>query len=247
MIIPAIDLLDGRVVRLRQGDYSESRDYGDEALERLCTYAREGATRLHLVDLSGARDPAARQDGLIGRIVRALPAGTQLQTGGGIRSRGDVKALLDAGVSGVVVGSLAVRDPDEVRQWFRSFGPERLVLAPDVRVGGDGVARVALSGWRETSGLAVEDFIRLYLPSGLRHVLCTDISRDGMLSGPSTALYARLAREFPEIRLQASGGISSLEDIAAAESAGAAGVIVGRALLEGRFTLKEAIRCRQKE
>lgn len=243
MIIPAIDLLEGRVVRLRQGDYAASRDYGNEALERLTAYAAEGARRLHIVDLSGAKDPQARQTALIGRLVRALPASVALQTGGGIRSEEDARALLDAGVASVVVGSLSVRAPETVRTWFKTFGPERIVLALDVRVDEVGVARVAVHGWQETSANTIEEVIRGFLPVGLKHVLCTDIARDGMLSGPSTALYAKLSKAFPGLCLQASGGIASLSDVTAAEAAGATGVIVGRALLENRFTVKEALSC----
>ncbi len=243
MIIPAIDLLDGRVVRLRQGDFQATTDYGDEAVKRLTDYAEAGAPRLHLVDLTGAKNPAERQLPLIRRIVDALPSKVQLQTGGGIRTRDDVKALLDAGVTAVVVGSQAVKAPDVVRLWFTEFGPERIVLALDVRVSDLGSAQVATAGWQETSGALIDDVVKTYLPCGLKHVLCTDIARDGMMTGPSVDLYARLAKAFPQVAWQASGGIASLADVRAAENAGAAGVIVGRALLENRFTVEEALSC----
>lgn len=243
MIIPAIDLLDGRVVRLRQGDFQATTDYGDEAVKRLTDYAEAGAPRLHLVDLTGAKNPAARQLPLIRRIVDALPSKVQLQTGGGIRTRDDVKVLLDAGVTAVVVGSQTVKAPDVVRQWFTEFGPERIVLALDVRVSDLGSAQVATAGWQEMSGALIDDVVKTYLPCGLKHVLCTDIARDGMMTGPSVDLYARLAKAFPQVAWQASGGIASLADVRAAENAGAAGVIVGRALLENRFTVKEALSC----
>ena len=243
MIIPAIDLLDGRVVRLRQGDFQATTDYGDEAVKRLTDYAEAGAPRLHLVDLTGAKNPAERQLPLIRRIVDALPVKVQLQTGGGIRTRDDVKVLLDAGVTAVVVGSQTVKAPDVVRQWFTEFGPERIVLALDVRVSDLGSAQVATAGWQETSGALIDDVVKTYLPCGLKHVLCTDIARDGMMTGPSVDLYARLAKAFPQVAWQASGGIASLADVRAAENAGAAGVIVGRALLENRFTVKEALSC----
>ncbi len=243
MIIPAIDLLDGRVVRLRQGDFQATTDYGDEAVKRLTDYAEAGAPRLHLVDLTGAKNPAARQLPLIRRIVDALPSKVQLQTGGGIRTRDDVKVLLDAGVTAVVVGSQTVKAPDVVRQWFTEFGPERIVLALDVRVSDLGSAQVATAGWQETSGALIDDVVKTYLPCGLKHVLCTDIARDGMMTGPSVDLYARLSKAFPQVAWQASGGIASLADVRTAENAGAAGVIVGRALLENRFTVKEALSC----
>lgn len=243
MIIPAIDLLDGRVVRLRQGDFQATTDYGDEAVKRLTDYAEAGAPRLHLVDLTGAKNPAARQLPLIRRIVDALPSKVQLQTGGGIRTRDDVKVLLDAGVTAVVVGSQTVKAPDVVRQWFTEFGPERIVLALDVRVSDLGSAQVATAGWQEMSGALIDDVVKTYLPCGLKHVLCTDIARDGMMTGPSVDLYSRLAKAFPQVAWQASGGIASLADVRAAENAGAAGVIVGRALLENRFTVEEALSC----
>ena len=136
-----------------------------------------------------------------------------------------------------------MKAPDVVRQWFTEFGPERIVLALDVRVSDLGSAQVATAGWQETSGALIDDVVKTYLPCGLKHVLCTDIARDGMMTGPSVDLYARLAKAFPQVAWQASGGIASLADVRAAENAGAAGVIVGRALLENRFTVKEALSC----
>ena len=241
MIIPAIDLLDGRVVRLHQGDYGASRDYGDEALERLLAYERAGAALLHIVDLTGAKDPARRQIPLLTRLLAALSV--PVQTGGGVRTHEDVRALLDAGAARVVVGSTAVRKSAEVKAWMREFGADRIVLALDVRIGADAGPRIAGSGWQEDSGVAIGELMREYLESGLRHVLCTDISRDGTLAGPNAALYRTLSSEFPEVGVQASGGIGSLTDIRGLSGTGVAGVIVGRALLEGRFTAKEAIEC----
>lgn len=243
MIIPAIDLLEGRVVRLRQGEYGASTDYGDDALKRLTDYATSGAKRLHAVDLTGAKDPTKRQLTLISEIVKAIPSNVELQIGGGIRTREDVKNLIDVGVTSVVVGSQAVKAPEDVRSWFQEFGHERIVLALDVRVDKDGKAYVATAGWQETSNVLIEDLVESFLTVGLQHVLCTDIARDGMMTGPSIALYERLAKRFPSICWQASGGIASLEDIRAAHKAGASGVIVGRALLENRFTIKEALGC----
>ncbi len=243
MIIPAIDLLEGRVVRLRQGEYGASTDYGDDPVKRLTDYVAAGAKRLHAVDLTGAKDPAARQLALIRKIVNAIPEAVELQVGGGIRTREDVKSLLHSGVRSVVVGSQAVKAEKEVRSWFSEFGPERIVLALDVRLDKDGKAHIATAGWQETSSVVIEDLVERYLSVGLKHVLCTDISRDGMMTGPSIDLYKRLSTRFPSISWQASGGIASLEDIRAAHRAGASGVIVGRALLENRFSLKEALAC----
>lgn len=241
MIIPAIDLIDGCVVRLHQGDYGARRDYGEDPLARLQRYQASGAQLLHIVDLTGAKDPKARQIPLLRELLGNLSI--PVQTGGGIRSADDVRSLLDAGAARVVVGSAAVKRTDEVAGWMKTFGADKLVLALDVRINKAGNAEVAVSGWQENSGVLMDDLIRAFEPAGLRYVLTTDISKDGTLAGPNTALYAKLAQMFPNIDFQASGGIGSLDDIRAVSHTGAAGVIVGRALLEGKFTLEEAIEC----
>lgn len=241
MIIPAIDLIDGCVVRLHQGNYGARRDYGEDPLVRLQRYQASGAQLLHIVDLTGAKDPKARQIPLLRELLGSLSI--PVQTGGGIRSADDVRSLLDAGAARVVVGSAAVKRTDEVAGWMKIFGADKLVLALDVRINKAGNAEVAVSGWHENSGVLMDDLIRAFEPSGLRYVLTTDISKDGTLAGPNTALYAKLAQTFPNIDFQASGGIGSLDDIRAVSHTGAAGVIVGRALLEGKFTLEEAIEC----
>lgn len=241
MIIPAIDLIDGCVVRLHQGNYGARRDYGEDPLVRLQRYQASGAQLLHIVDLTGAKDPKARQIPLLRELLGSLSI--PVQTGGGIRSADDVRSLLDAGAARVVVGSAAVKRTDEVAGWMKIFGADKLVLALDVRINKAGNAEVAVSGWQENSGVLMDDLIRAFEPSGLRYVLTTDISKDGTLAGPNTALYAKLAQTFPNIDFQASGGIGSLDDIRAVSHTGAAGVIVGRALLEGKFTLEEAIEC----
>ena len=241
MIIPAIDLIDGCVVRLHQGDYGARRDYGEDPLARLQRYQASGAQLLHIVDLTGAKDPKARQIPLLRELLSSLSI--PVQTGGGIRSADDVRSLLDAGAARVVVGSAAVKRTDEVAGWMKTFGADKLVLALDVRINKAGNAEVAVSGWQENSGVLMDDLIRAFEPAGLRYVLTTDISKDGTLAGPNTALYDNLAQTFPNIDFQASGGIGSLDDIRAVSHTGAAGVIVGRALLEGKFTLEEAIEC----
>lgn len=241
MIIPAIDLIDGCVVRLHQGDYGARRDYGEDPLTRLQRYQASGAQLLHIVDLTGAKDPKARQIPLLRALLGSLSI--PVQTGGGIRSADDVRSLLNAGAARVVVGSAAVKRTDEVAGWMKTFGADKLVLALDVRINQAGNAEVAVSGWQENSGVLMDDLIRAFEPAGLRYVLTTDISKDGTLAGPNTALYAKLAQTFPNIDFQASGGIGSLDDIRAVSHTGAAGVIVGRALLEGKFTLEEAIEC----
>ena len=241
MIIPAIDLIDGRVVRLHQGDYGAERRYGDDPLARLQVYEKAGAKLLHIVDLTGAKTPQARQIPLLKSLLREL--NTPVQTGGGVRTEEDVRALLEAGASRVVVGSTAVKNPEEVFRWFKSFGADRLVLALDIRIDEQDLRRIAVSGWQEDSGVTIEDIMRAYEAVGLRHVLTTDISRDGTLAGPNTKLYTELSQQFPTVQIQASGGIGDLEDIRAVSQTGAAGVIVGRALLEGRFTAEEAMAC----
>lgn len=243
MIIPALDLIDGKVVRLHQGDYGQQRDYGNDPLPRLQDYQQQGGEVLHLVDLTGAKDPAARQIPLLRKLLAGVSV--PVQVGGGIRSEDDVAALIEAGASRVVIGSTAVRQPDVVKQWFTRFGADALVLALDVRIAADGSKNIAVSGWQEDSGVTLEQIVEQFLPYGLKHVLCTDISRDGTLSGSNVALYQEVCARYPQVAFQSSGGIGSLEDIAALRGTGVKGVIVGRALLEGKFTVKEAIACWQ--
>ncbi|VEB96373.1 1-(5-phosphoribosyl)-5-[(5-phosphoribosylamino)methylideneamino] imidazole-4-carboxamide isomerase [Cedecea lapagei] len=243
MIIPALDLIDGKVVRLHQGDYGQQRDYGSDPLPRLQDYQAQGAEVLHLVDLTGAKDPAARQIPLLQKLLAGV--GVPVQVGGGVRTEQDVEALLEAGAARVVVGSTAVKSPELVQSWFKRFGADALVLALDVRIDAQGNKQVAVSGWQETSGTTLEQLVEQFLPFGLKHVLCTDISRDGTLAGSNVELYQEVCARFPQVAFQASGGIGGLEDIAALRGSGVKGVIVGRALLEGKFNVKEAISCWQ--
>ncbi|MBF4661016.1 1-(5-phosphoribosyl)-5-[(5-phosphoribosylamino)methylideneamino]imidazole-4-carboxamide isomerase [Cronobacter malonaticus] len=243
MIIPALDLIDGTVVRLHQGDYGQQRDYGRDPLPRLQDYEAQGAQLLHLVDLTGAKDPAKRQIALIQKLVAGV--NVPVQVGGGVRSEDDVAALLDAGVARVVVGSTAVKAPQDVQRWFQRFGADALVLALDVRIDDAGNKQVAVSGWQENSGVTLETLVESYIPAGLKHVLCTDISRDGTLSGSNVALYDEVCARYPQVAVQSSGGIGDLADIRALRGSGVGGVIVGRALLEGKFNVTEAIQCWQ--
>ena len=164
---------------------------------------------------------------------------------GGIRTEDDVKSLLEAGASRVVIGSTAVSQPEMVKTWFERYGANAIVLALDVRIDKQGKKWVAVSGWQENSPYTLEEIIKLYQSVGLKHVLCTDISRDGTLAGSNVELYKEISQRFPDILFQASGGIGDLQDIADLPASGVAGIIVGRALLEGKFTLKEAISCWQ--
>lgn len=243
MIIPALDLIDGKVVRLHQGDYAKQRDYNDDPLTRYQQYEKEGATLLHLVDLTGAKNPSARQIPLLKKLVACV--NIPVQVGGGIRTEEDVKSLLDAGASRVVIGSTAISQPEMVKSWFERYGADAIVLALDVRIDKQGKKWVAVSGWQENSSYTLEEIIELYQAVGLKHVLCTDISRDGTLEGSNVELYKEISQRFPDILFQASGGIGDLQDIADLPASGVVGVIVGRALLEGKFTLKEAITCWQ--
>ncbi|WP_192456774.1 1-(5-phosphoribosyl)-5-[(5-phosphoribosylamino)methylideneamino]imidazole-4-carboxamide isomerase [Musicola keenii] len=243
MIIPALDLIDGQVVRLHQGDYGQQRQYGNDPLPRLQDYQQQGAQVLHLVDLTGAKDPAARQIPLLKTLLAGVSV--PVQVGGGIRTEQDVVSLLEAGARRVVIGSTAVKRPELVQQWFTRYGAEALVLALDVRIDAQGVKQVAISGWQESSGATLEQTVESYLPFGLKHVLCTDISRDGTLQGSNVDLYREVSQRYSQVAFQASGGIGSLADIAALRGSGVQGVIVGRALLEGKFNVAEAISCWQ--
>ncbi len=239
LIYPAIDLRGGRVVRLTEGRFDQETRYDDDPVAVAQGFAATGAQWLHVVDLDGAKDPANRQTALVEQLARE--SGLRVQTGGGVRDEAQVAALLAAGVARVIVGSLAVKAPTLVRGWLAKFGAERIVLAPDVRLDGSGTPRVAAAGWQESTGVALDEMLAGYLSSGLIHILCTDISRDGKLSGPNTALYAALVQRFRKLRIQASGGVSSLDDLRALQGTGAAGAIVGRALYEKKFTLQEAL------
>lgn len=239
-LIPAIDIRNGRVVRLVQGDYERETVYGDDPVAVARAYADEGAQWLHLVDLDAARLGGYTQLPLVERLK--AETGLRLQTGGGIRAAQDVELLLNAGVERVVVGTQAVRRPSLVSAWLRRYGSEHLTLALDTRQDESGVWRLPVSGWTEASVSTLDDMLATYSQVGLKHVLCTDISRDGMLTGFNIALYQMLASRWPQLCIQASGGVNSLEDISAARAAGASGAILGRALLEQRFTLADALR-----
>lgn len=238
-LFPAIDVRGGRVVRLRQGDYAQETRYADEPLAVARRYAQAGARWLHLVDLDGARAGGHTLAPLLADVKSATTL--RVQTGGGVRRAADVAELLDAGADRVVIGSLAVRAPDRVMEWLRRFGAARITVALDARhVNGSWVLPTA--GWTENSGVALEDALARYVEAGLRHLLCTDIDRDGMLSGPNLALYRRLHEQAPQLRLQASGGMRDIRDIVAARDAGCAGAVLGKALLEGGFDLGDALR-----
>jgi phosphoribosylformimino-5-aminoimidazole carboxamide ribotide isomerase len=238
-VIPAIDLREGHVVRLYQGDYDKQTRYAVDPLQLAHDYAATGATWLHVVDLDGARSGAL--DNL--RVLEGMArAGMKIQAGGGVRSEDDARRLFDAGVDRVVVGSLAVREPERVIGWLGDFGPERLTLALDTRWR-DSAWRLPSAGWTEDERATLDDLAPHYAAAGARHLLCTDIDRDGTLSGPNLALLEHLRTIAPALKVQVSGGVRAVDDVAQARAAGAAGIVLGRALLEGRFTLGEALSC----
>ncbi|MDO6568664.1 1-(5-phosphoribosyl)-5-[(5-phosphoribosylamino)methylideneamino]imidazole-4-carboxamide isomerase [Alteromonas sp. 1_MG-2023] len=243
MIIPAIDLIDGSVVRLYQGDYEQKTKYEFDPVDVVNDYADQGATWLHIVDLTGAKDTSKRQLTLIKSMVDTKRM--QFQAGGGIRSEEEVAQLLDIGVSRVVIGSLAVKQPELVKSWVTKYGAEHIVLALDINISENGEKLIATHGWQENSGVALEDLLNDFATVGATHVLCTDISRDGTLQGANVELYEEMSARFPNVSWQASGGIGSLNDISALKPTNVGGVILGRALLEGKFTVKEAIACWQ--
>ncbi|WP_318485951.1 1-(5-phosphoribosyl)-5-[(5-phosphoribosylamino)methylideneamino]imidazole-4-carboxamide isomerase [Photobacterium leiognathi] len=241
MIIPALDLIEGQVVRLFQGDYGQVTEYKVDPAEQFNLYHQAGANWLHLVDLTGAKDTQARQLSLIEKLLKSTPANVQI--GGGVRTEQDVADLLNAGAKRVVIGSTAVKQPEMVKGWMEKYGAEHIVLALDINIDDNGNRIVAVSGWQEDSGVTIEALLDDFLKVGLKHVLCTDISRDGTLAGSNVELYVDLCRQYPQVQFQSSGGIGSLDDIAALKGSGVAGVIVGRALLDGKFTAEQAFAC----
>ncbi len=243
MIIPALDLIDGNVVRLHQGDYQHQSNYSYDPLYYLQHYQQQGAQRLHLVDLTGAKNPNKRQITLLYKLISQV--NVPIQVGGGIRCKDDIQALLDVGANRVVIGSAAISHPDLVKHWFHLYGAEKLVLALDIRITKTGNKYIAIDGWQKNSNQSIEKTIDDYRSIGLKHVLCTDISRDGTLGGANTQLYSELCQLYPNIAFQSSGGIGELADIEALRPSGVKSVIVGRAFLENKFSVKEAIACWQ--
>ena len=243
MIIPAIDLIQGKTVRLYQGSYDKTTEYEQTPLQLRDLYAEAGAGLLHLVDLTGAKNAADRQLELLTSLMKNAPL--PVQVGGGVRTAADVEQLLTAGASRVVVGSVAIREPETVQGWLRTYGGDKIVLALDVSINAQGDKTLPSHGWIEESTVTLEQVLDGFIAAGAKYVLCTDISKDGTLQGPNVALYAELTQKYPQIQWQASGGVGSLADIKALKPTGVAGVILGRALLEGKFTAQEAMQCWQ--
>jgi len=240
-VYPAIDVRGGRVVRLRQGDYAQETQYGGTALAIAQRYTEAGASWLHLVDLDAAREGGYT----LGPLLRELARDRRLhvQTGGGVRCADDVQTLLDAGAERVVVGSLAIHAPEQVLGWITRFGSERITIALDTRRDADGIWHLPVRGWTQDSDAELFALLDRCAEAGARHVLCTDIARDGMLGGPNVELYTLLHRRYPALALQASGGIRDAADLVALRTAGCSGAITGKALLDGALTLAQALAC----
>lgn len=233
LTIPAIDLRGGRVVRLLHGRFDAETHYGDDPLAQAEAFAAAGAPWIHVVDLDGAKDGAARQT----EAIAALTGVARIQAGGGVRCRADVDRLIAGGVARVVVGSAAVADPAEVRRWVADLGPDALTIALDVSTAGADAEPIVLSrGWQDDSGVTLWAALDS-LGDAARHILVTDVARDGALTGPNVALIAEIVRRRPDVALQASGGVRDAADLAELAATGAAAAIVGRALYEGKLSL----------
>jgi len=239
ILIPAIDLLDGCCVRLLHGDFSKVTHYPLHAVNLADIYAEAGAEWLHVVDLAASRDGAGADTTHLFKLLGR--AGQSVQTGGGVRNADDVSNRLEAGAARVVIGSLSVTDSPRFVDWLTHFGADRLVAALDVRIDEDGVPWPRIHGWTDRGDRDMWQVLDELVAGGLKHLLCTDISRDGALSGPNIELYVDITRRYPDLQLQASGGVSSLDDLRRLRTSGAAGVITGKALLDNRFTVIEAL------
>lgn len=235
-IIPAIDLHEGKCVRLYKGDFDKVTHYSDEPLDVARTYAGMNVDDLHVVDLDGARTGAQHNARVVGRLCADTPLSVQL--GGGIRQREHVMQWLDNGVARCVIGSVAVTEPERVLAWLDEFGADRIVLALDVTIDEDGPV-LATHGWTKSSGLGLWDLMDRYAAAGAKHLLCTDIGRDGAMSGPNFDLYAQVLRRYPDVRLQASGGVRHIADIETLRDIGVPAAITGKALLDGKITVAE--------
>lgn len=243
MIIPSLDYIQDTVVRLYQGNYDQKTLYNYRIIEKVYQYINEGARQIHLVDLSGCKNPLNRKKDI--RNIFSINEKIIFQVGGGIRSTEDLKYLFSCGASKVVIGTIAITQTDLMKYWLENFSSKKIVLAVDVQVNKNNHNKVAINGWKNITNITLEKLINIFLPYGLKHVLCTDISRDGTFLGPNFNLYQYLVQAFPSISFQASGGISQLNDIQQLKKIGIKHIIIGKALLDKKFTLPEAIKCWQ--
>jgi phosphoribosylformimino-5-aminoimidazole carboxamide ribotide isomerase len=231
-IIPAIDLIGGKCVRLSQGDYSSKIEYHDDPLEMAKRFEGVGIRRLHLVDLDGAKAKKIVNAEVLERIC----AGTSLQVdfGGGIQSDVEIQKAFLLGAKQVTGGSIAVKNPELFQTWIEKYGAEKIILGADAKD-----RKIAVGGWEETTSVELIPFVRDYVASGIRYVICTDVAKDGLLQGPSTQLYIDMMREIPGVKLIASGGVSCMQDLEDLQKSGVYGAIVGKAYYEGRVTLEQ--------
>ena len=229
-IIPAIDIMDGKCVRLSQGDYSRSKIYSDSPLDVAKYFEDCGMAMLHLVDLDGAKSRFPVNQAVLEDI--ASHTSLKVEFGGGVKDREALLSVFNAGACRAICGSVACSDPDAFASWLREFGGERIVLGADVKDGS-----VAVNGWLDKSDASASDLISRFVPEGLLTSIVTEISRDGMLAGPAIALYQELMQKFPEVQVVASGGVGSMADIEALDRAGVQAVIVGKAIYEGKIAL----------
>jgi phosphoribosylformimino-5-aminoimidazole carboxamide ribotide isomerase len=234
-IIPAIDIIDGKCVRLTQGDYAQKKVYNEHPLEVAMAFEDAGLKRLHLVDLDGAKAGKVRNWKVLETI--AGRTGMVIDFGGGIKTAGDVDIVFNSGAALATVGSIAVKDGELFVSWLEQYGSNRFLLGADVKD-----EKIAVAGWTETTDTWVYDFIRGYMEKGIRQLFCTDVSKDGLLQGPSLELYKNIMTEFPALEFIASGGVSEMEDIYRLEDIGCKGVIIGKAIYEGRIALKDLTR-----
>lgn len=245
MIIPALDIIDGTIVRLYQGNYHAQSKYGNP-ISILKQYIQQDVTMIHLVDLTGAQNPENRQTILINELIKITSSfGVKIQVGGGIRNITEIETLLKLGANRIVLGSVAIIQPKIVKKWFEHFDPDSLVLALDIHVHSKKNRKVSIHAWQQETNKQLEEVIEDYNTIGLKHVLCTDIKKDGTLLGSNIDLYKSICRSWPNILFQASGGISNLTEISQLKCSGVNSIIIGRAFLEKKFTIHEAISCWQ--
>lgn len=230
-IIPAIDLIDGRCVRLTRGDYFQKKVYDGSPVDVARSYADCGVQRIHLVDLDGAKEGAPRNLATLEAIAKAVPC--EVEWGGGLSDDVSLQGAFNAGATHAIVGSVAAKHPERFEDWLRKFGA-RMILGADVREG-----RIAISGWQDSVALGIEDLVSRFQPFGLQECIVTEISRDGMLQGPASSLYVRLQRDFPALSFTVSGGISGMSDIRSLDALHLKKVIVGKAIYENRISLED--------
>ena len=242
-IIPAIDLKDGKCVRLFKGDFEQTTEYSANPTEIGQRFSTLAVDELHIVDLDGARTGTQQNHSIVAEIM--AQTGLSAQLGGGIREHADVVRWLEAGVARCVVGSVAIKQPETVQQWLREFGADAIVLALDIRLNESGLPMLTTQGWTENSGKSLWDCIDNYRDVGVRHVLCTDVARDGAMTGPNFKLYSDILARYPGLALQASGGVRSIEDLHQLRDLGIPAAITGRALLDGKITATEVASFRQ--